>query len=118
MDTFLHASDQTIFLRVLENYDRYRCRAFALPHEYMAFASKRVMTGAMEARQNKRTKPLTLPTFVHITNFRVRRVNNATLHDEFVRYVLDLQDGEELMDGVRWEDVVPSDARRAGATKL
>ena len=114
MDTFFHSSDQTMFLRVLDNYNRYQCTAFTLPDKYMSFANKRLMTSGMEARQKPRTrrKRLNLPTLIHVTSYRVRRLNNATIHDDFVRYVLDLKDNEKITDDIRWEDVVPHNAKR------
>mmetsp|Transcript_12783 Transcript_12783/g.36090 ORF Transcript_12783/g.36090 Transcript_12783/m.36090 type:complete len:463 (+) Transcript_12783:177-1565(+) len=114
IDTFKDSSDQTLFVRVLENYDRYRCVAFKLPGQYMSFAAKRIMVGAMEARQKnrKKRKPLVLPTFIHVTNFRVKRIRNDTIHDDFIRYVLDLKDNENISDGISWEDVVPFNAER------
>jgi len=116
MDTFFHSSDQTMFLRVLDNYNSYQCTAFALPDKYMSFANKRLMISGTEARQKprKRRKQLNLPTFVHVTSYRVRHLNNATIHDDFVRHILDLKDNEKITDDIRWEDVVPYNAERKG----
>eukprot|EP00536_Pseudo-nitzschia_multiseries_P014363 jgi/Psemu1/291400/fgenesh1_pg.692_\ len=114
MDTFYDRSDQTMFVRVLENYDRYHCVAFELPRQFMSFATKRMMVDAMEVRQKirKKRKPLVLPTVIHVTNFRVRRLNNNAIHDDFVRYVLDLKDNEYITNGTSWEDAVPHNAKR------
>ena len=114
MDTFWHASDQTMFIRVLENYDRYRCVAFALPQQNMAFANKRLMTDAAEERNKKgqKKKPLTLPTFIHVTSYRVKRIKNATIHGDFLRYALDLKDNETITDNISWEDVVSRSGKR------
>ena len=118
MDTFWEASDQNMFLRVLGNYERYRCAVFALPQQYMTFANKRLMIDAWEVRHNLRHKvrkqrnPLVLPTFMHVTNYRVKKIKNATLHDEFVRYALDLKENETIADDLSWEDVVPADGKR------
>lgn len=123
MDSFWHASDQTMLLRVLDNYDRHRCRVFALVHGHIAFANKRLMTDAANANANanpnmtvdrnkRRRKKLTLPTFVHVTNYRVKRINNATIHEGFLRYVLDLKDNETLANNTSWEEVVSPTGKR------
>jgi len=113
MDTFWHSSDQTMFIRVLENYDRYRCVAFALPQQYMAFANKRLMTDAAEERNNtrKKKKPLALPTFMYVTSNRVKKIKTA-IYGDFVRYALDLKDNETNTDDISWEDVVSPSGKR------
>jgi len=114
MDTFWHSSDQIMMLRVLGDYNRYRCTVFALPQRHMTFINKQLMIGATEERQKKRKKkkPMQFPTFIHATKFRVNRINNATIHDEFVRHLLHLNENEQITDSVVWEDTVPSSAKR------
>jgi hypothetical protein len=101
MDSFWHASDQTMLLRVLV-------------HGHIAFANKRLMTDVANANTNTnpRRKKLTLPTFVHVTNYRVKRINNATIHEGFLRYVLDLKDNETLTNDISWEQVVSPTGKR------
>jgi len=113
MDTFWDMSDQTMFLRVLKDYNRYRCAVFDLPPKFMVFANRGLMTDAMNERQKMRRKreKLEFPTFVHVTNYRVKRLNNATIHNEFVRHVLELKDNEMMTDTISWEDVVSPMAR-------
>jgi len=122
MDSFWHASDQTMLLRVLDNYSRYHCRVFALIHGHLVFPNKRLMTDATNANTksfmtNKKRKKgvknaLVLPTFVHVTNFRIKKINNVTIHEGFVRYVLDVKDNETLTDGIKWEQIVSPTAKR------
>lgn len=109
IDTFWDLSDQAMFLRVLNNYDRYRCTVFRLPKKFMSFATKGLMRDGMDAQQGRRGKrkpPLQYPTFIHVTNYRVRRLNNATVHNEFLRHVLELKDDEMMTDTIRWEEVL------------
>jgi len=115
MDTSIDSSDQTLFRQVLEKFDRYQCTVFSLPGHYMTFANRKLMTSAMQAQRNIRKKktPPKFPTFVHVTNFRVRQLSNATIHDDFVRYILQLKDNETLTEDIMWEDAVPSDSRLA-----
>ncbi|KAL3934113.1 MAG: hypothetical protein SGARI_003529 [Bacillariaceae sp.] len=104
MDEFYHVSDQTMLLNVIGNYSAYHCKTFALPHEHFNFASKRVL---------EERKIRSLPTFVHITDFRVKRIDNATLHQDFLRFILDLKNGETLMTGTTWEQAIAPGASRA-----
>mmetsp|Transcript_26651 Transcript_26651/g.29939 ORF Transcript_26651/g.29939 Transcript_26651/m.29939 type:complete len:462 (+) Transcript_26651:296-1681(+) len=115
MDTLWESSDQIMFLRVLKDYDRYRCTVFDLPPKHMSFANKHIMTSGMIARQGKRGKqkrPLEYPTLIHVTGYRVKRLNNATVHDNFVRHILDLKENEMMTSDVRWEDTVPHMSKR------
>lgn len=115
MDTYWDSSDQTMFLRVLADYERYRCTVFDLPLDHMNFANKRIMKGSMEERQGnrpKRYKPLQFPTFIHVTKFRVKKLNNTTIHNEFVRHLLHLKGNESMTDTISWEDVVSPSASR------
>jgi len=101
MDTFWDYSDQTMFLRVLDDYNRYRCTVFDFPSHHMSFATKAIMTDAMEERQGrrpKRKKPLKFPTFIHVTKSRVKNLNNTTIHDEFVRHLLKLKANETIKE--------------------
>jgi hypothetical protein len=105
MDQFHHVSDQVMLLNVIGNYTAYQCRTFALPYrKHFNFASKRIM----EERKAKN-----LPTFVHITEFRVRRLNNPTLHQDFLRFVLDLKENETMGDYTTWEYAISPTASRA-----
>eukprot|EP00531_Pseudo-nitzschia_arenysensis_P000134 CAMPEP_0116139872 /NCGR_PEP_ID=MMETSP0329-20121206/13540_1 /TAXON_ID=697910 /ORGANISM="Pseudo-nitzschia arenysensis, Strain B593" /LENGTH=517 /DNA_ID=CAMNT_0003634937 /DNA_START=203 /DNA_END=1756 /DNA_ORIENTATION=+ len=115
MDTYWDSSDQIMFLRVLADYDRYRCTVFDLPRDRMNFANKRIMRDSMEERQGlrpKRYKPLQFPTFIHVTKYRVKQLNNATIHNEFVRHLLHLKGNESMTDTISWEDVVSPSASR------
>ena len=117
MDTFWDSSDQTMFVRVINDYDQYRCTAFELPSGYMSFANKQIMTdGMMEQHgtRGKRRAPLQYPTFVHVTNFRVKRLKNNTIHNDFVRHILKLKDKEMMTTSISWEDVVSPLAKRQG----
>jgi len=108
MDTFWDSSDQQMFLRVLGDYDRYRCTVFDLPATHMNFANKRIMRDAMEERLGlrKKRRPLEFPTFIHVTQYRVRRLNNATIHSEFLRHLLQLTTNEPMTESISWEDAV------------
>ena len=115
MDTYWDSSDQIMFLRVLGDYDRYQCTVFDLPRDRMNFATKGIMRDAMEERLGKRPKrykPIQFPTFIHVTAYRVKRLNNATIHNEFVRHLLHLKGNESITDKISWEDVVSPSASR------
>mmetsp|Transcript_32347 Transcript_32347/g.37057 ORF Transcript_32347/g.37057 Transcript_32347/m.37057 type:complete len:453 (-) Transcript_32347:133-1491(-) len=125
MDSFWHASDQTMLLRVLDNYSRYHCRVFSLIHGHLAFPNKRLMIDATNANMNSnmikegkkrrrkgRENALVLPTFVHMTNFRVKKINNATIHEGFVRYALDVKDNDTFIDGIKWKQIVSPTVKR------
>lgn len=117
MDTFWDLSDQNMFLRVLNNYNRYRCTVFHLPPKFMSFASKGIMRDGMDAQQGRRGKrkaPLEYPPFIHVTNYRVKRLNNATIHNDFLRHVLELKDDEMMTDTISWEEVLSPIANRRG----
>jgi hypothetical protein len=107
MDEFWHVSDQIMMLNVIGNYSSYHCRVFALPQQHFNFANKRTM---------EHRTPKNLPTFVHVTDFRIKRMNNATLHQEFLRFILDIKEGENMMEGASWEQIIAPDAARAAVT--
>lgn len=102
MDTYWHSSDQTMLLRVLGNFTQYRCLAMALPSKHLAFASKRLIRHRPEGKE-------TLPTFMHITNYRTQKMTGEVhVQEDFVRHVLYLTNKDETMvDGIKWEQVVP-----------
>ena len=114
MDTFWDASDQSMLLRVIKNFTQYHCHVFPLPPQYMSFASKGLMTESMLERQGKRRKrkPMNFPTFIHVTSYRVRRLNNATVHNEFIKHLLQLEDNEMMTKKISWDDVVFPHAER------
>jgi len=103
MDEFYHGRDQTILLNVIGNYSAYKCKTFALPQQHFNFANKRLM---------EERKPQKIPTFVHITEFRVRRINDPILHQDFLRFVLDLKDKEAKVGDMSWEQLVSPTAIR------
>ena len=114
MDSFWDSSDQTMFLRVLDDYDRYRCTVLDLPPKHMSFATKQIMRDAMEERQGKKRKKKSMefPTFIHVIEYRVKRLNNATIHSKFLRHLLHLKINESLTDSstISWEEVVSPSA--------
>jgi len=115
MDTFWDVSDQSMFLRVLKDYDRYKCTVFDLPSHYMSFANKLIMTDGMNelhGTRGKRRKALQYPTFVHVTNYRVKRLNNVTIHNDFIRHILKLKENEMMTTNISWDDVVSPMSRR------
>jgi hypothetical protein len=107
MDTYWHSSDQIMLLRVLNNFTQYKCVSMELPSKHLAFASKRLMRGSREG--TKRRRRAALPTFMHITNYRVRNMmDEVTLQEDFVRHVLRLTNvNETMVEGIQWEQVVP-----------
>jgi hypothetical protein len=108
MDEFYHGRDQTILLNVIANYSAYHCKTFVLPQQYFSFATKRVMS---ERKAEK------LPTFIHVTEYRLRRINEPELHREFFQFVLDLTDnGEQVIGGVAREELVYPWAVRTNQT--
>jgi hypothetical protein len=108
MDTFWHMSDQTMFLRVLENYTQYICTVFELLPQYMSFATTGMMTDAMKERQGerKKRKRMKFHTFIHLTKYRVNKLKNTTIHNEFLHHLLELKGNEMMTDTISWEDVV------------
>lgn len=111
--------DQLAFARVLRDYNQYRCKNFQMSQQFMTFATKSLMRRAMNERHGlvyDAKKNFTYPTFIHITKTRVKMVNNATLHDELVRHLLDLKDNEtEMMTGtISWNDTVSHKPHRGG----
>jgi hypothetical protein len=107
MDEFYHGRDQTILLNVIGNYTQYQCKTFALPSDHFMFANKRLL---------EERKPQKLPTFIHITEFRVKRINDPALHQEFVRFVLQVKDDEVMADGIRWNQVLSPSVSRGNET--
>lgn len=103
MDELWHVSDQTMMLNVIANYSAYHCKVFALPQQHFNFANKRTM---------EHRNPNNLPTLVHITDFRIKRMNNDTLLQEFFRFVLDVKEGETLTEGTSWEQAIAPGASR------
>jgi hypothetical protein len=103
MDEFYHKSDQTMLLNVIGNYSSYRCKAFALPQQHFNFANNRIVA---------EREPSSLPTFVHITDFRTRRLKNSTLLLSFLRFILNFKEREEMVAGVGWEQVISPTATR------
>jgi hypothetical protein len=105
-DTFSHLIDEVMFLRVLENYTRYQCTKFELSRQYMSFPTKGMMTDAMKERQGEKKKRVEFHTFIRVTKFRVKKLKNATIHNEFLRHLLELKGNEMITDTITWEDVV------------
>jgi hypothetical protein len=103
MDEFYHKSDQVMLLNVIGNYSTYGCKAFELPAHHFSFANKRIM---------EQRKPSSLPTFVHITEFRIRRIKDSDLHQGFLRFILDLKGNKDTLDGVSWEQAISPEAKR------
>lgn len=117
MDTFPSASDQDMLLQVLGDYDRYRCAVFPLSLDYMSFATKGLMRDAMQERlglRGKRKKSLQFPTFIHVTNHRLKMINNATIQSEFFKHLLQVETNESMTDTMTWEDAISSDAVQKG----
>lgn len=103
MDELYHKSDQVMLLNVIGNYTAYQCKPFELPAHHFNFANKSIM---------KERKKSSLPTFVHITEFRVRRIKDSDLHQAFLRFALDLREKDEMVDGITWDEAISQDARR------
>jgi hypothetical protein len=103
MDEFYHKSDQTILLNVIGNFSSYRCKSFELPPQHFNFANKRILT---------ERKLSTLPTFLHITEFRTRRIRDSEVLKSFLRFILNLKEREEMVAGVSWEQVISPTATR------
>ena len=141
MDHYWDGSDQTMLLRVLNHTADWninktsRCYAFALPAHHLSFASKRLLVSGSDAlvndkktNQKKKKKQPTFPTFMHLTSYRLRRIADDELHDQFLRYVLNVHtnDGNTVLagehqnvttttheNGFTWEDMISSKARRS-----
>jgi hypothetical protein len=107
MDEFFHGRDQTILLNVIGNYSTYKCKTFVLPQQYFSFANKHVMS---ERNAEK------LPTFIHVTEYRLRRINEPKLHREFFEFVLDLKDNKQTTGGISQEQLVSPWAVRTNKT--
>ncbi|KAG7360922.1 hypothetical protein IV203_036021 [Nitzschia inconspicua] len=103
MDEFYHKSDQVMLLNVIGNYSAYQCRIFELPARHFNFANKRIM------QERNRSS---LPTFVHITEFRVRRIRDSELYQAFLRFCLSLEEGEDVTGGISWEQAIAPHAKR------
>ena len=48
-------------------------------------------------KKKKKVTALVLPTFIHVTKYRINRINNATLFEGFMRYALDLKNFDEVI---------------------
>jgi hypothetical protein len=74
----------------------------------MSFSTAGLMTKAMHERQGKieKKRQNNFHTFIHVTKYRVNKLNNKTIHNEFVRHLLQLKDKEMMTDNISWEDVV------------
>jgi hypothetical protein len=127
MDHFSHGSDQVMLLRVLNqtwsdpspgthetkpltNEGKFnKCIAFVLPPHHLQFASRRLFRSAAEdlpssnsnntKKRKKKNRPPAFPTFMHLTSYRLRQIGDDELHDQFLRYILDVPFREE--DGAK-----------------
>lgn len=92
-------SDQKLLGAVVDkHYDQYYCRVYELQHS-------RPMESHFDFVGPPMFQQWSFPTFVHITNTRLKRVSNAN-YEKFIRYALALQPNETLVGTTTWEDLI------------